>query len=337
VSDHTPSGGWAGRGCPCPPIRSPAVFLADICTVCIILCLLTVFWRAARRRCRPCHRCGSICCVATAWLWVSLRAAWQSGKEDPEEAAARATTAPLAASRSSLRSSSSLSRGGWHYLLLFTSGVVSLSAGSLTSCLHRGCLLVCLLACLRTTCCFCVMCWRSTLRAVWSCRLFPSRSRLCCHGLGSQAVRPAQPSSSTVSKRTVPLRQRRCRGARCASATNPALGPRQHTVYVHTRVIKAISLPLASAHTRKCTTTQTHTDTDARKEIQSAKVVVCAFPSTPLFSNLVWCSMCALWSVRWPPNPPRTTSRNRRPYSLFVFVGWFCWCKRQCCRSRVHE
>ncbi len=40
-------------------------------------------------------------------------------------------------------------------------------------------------------------------------------------------------------------------------------------------------------------------------------------------------AVCALQSVRWPLNPPRTTSRDRRLDSVLVF-GVFCWCKRQC-------
>jgi hypothetical protein len=30
--------------------------------------------------------------------------------------------------------------------------------------------------------------------------------------------------------------------------------------------------------------------------------------------------VCALWSVRWPPNPPRTTSRDRRLHFVVLLV-----------------
>jgi hypothetical protein len=61
--------------------------------------------------------------------------------------------------------------------------------------------------------------------------------------------------------------------------------------------------------------------------LYSASASLMSFPNdvlpalTPLNSNLVWCCVYALWFVRWPPNPPRTTSRGRRCWFWGCFVG----------------
>jgi hypothetical protein len=46
---------------------------------------------------------------------------------------------------------------------------------------------------------------------------------------------------------------------------------------------------------------------------------------TPVCNNLVWCvCVCALWSVRWPPqNPPRTTSSGPSTAFRCLLLGCF--------------
>jgi hypothetical protein len=46
----------------------------------------------------------------------------------------------------------------------------------------------------------------------------------------------------------------------------------------------------------------------------------CKYTLFAEYNNLVRCCVCALWFVRWPRNPPRTPSRDRRLCSLLFGV-----------------